>query len=82
MRGVAALLDLGDEGAGARVVVPEDVLDQERAAAAQDALDLADRRGDVAEVMGGDLGGDTRFLQKPYPPPRLAQAVRECLDVA
>jgi hypothetical protein len=23
---------------------------------------------------------DVKFLQKPYPPPRLAQVVRECLD--
>jgi CheY-like chemotaxis protein len=27
-----------------------------------------------------ELGG-ARFLQKPYPPPQLAQTVRECLDV-
>jgi CheY-like chemotaxis protein len=34
------------------------------------------------EVMGADLGHrNVRFLQKPYPPPQLAQAVRECLDV-
>lgn len=35
------------------------------------------------EVMGTDLDNrHVRFLQKPYPPPQLAQAVRECLDVA
>jgi two-component system cell cycle sensor histidine kinase/response regulator CckA len=38
--------------------------------------------GYSAEVMGQDLGlRDIKFLQKPYPPPQLAQAVRECLDV-
>jgi two-component system cell cycle sensor histidine kinase/response regulator CckA len=38
--------------------------------------------GYSSEVMGQDLGlRDIRFLQKPYPPPQLAQAVRECLDV-
>jgi PAS domain S-box-containing protein len=39
--------------------------------------------GYSSEVMGQDLGlRDIKFLQKPYPPPQLAQAVRECLDVA
>ncbi|HEY0455242.1 MAG TPA: PAS domain S-box protein, partial [Verrucomicrobiae bacterium] len=38
--------------------------------------------GYSSEVMGQDLGlRDIKFLQKPYPPPQLAQAVRECLDV-
>ncbi len=37
--------------------------------------------GYSSEVMGQDLGAGVRFLQKPYPPPQLAQAVRECLDV-
>ena len=38
--------------------------------------------GYSAEVMGTDAGQrNIRFLQKPYPPPQLAQAVRECLDV-
>jgi CheY-like chemotaxis protein len=37
--------------------------------------------GYSAEVMGSGLAPDVRFLQKPYPPPKLAQAVRECLDV-
>ena len=33
------------------------------------------------EIMGGDLTlNDTRFLQKPYAPPALAETVRECLD--
>jgi PAS domain S-box-containing protein len=33
------------------------------------------------EVMGRDSGPhNTTFLQKPYPPPQLAQTVRECLD--
>jgi len=39
--------------------------------------------GYSSEVMGQDLGlRDIKFLQKPYPPPQLAQAVRECLDLA
>ena len=38
--------------------------------------------GYSAEVTGTDLGRrNIRFLQKPYPPPQLAQAVRECLDM-
>jgi CheY-like chemotaxis protein len=38
--------------------------------------------GYSSDVMGSDLGMcDVRFLQKPYPPPQLAQTVRECLDV-
>jgi signal transduction histidine kinase len=37
--------------------------------------------GYSAEVMGTGLGRDTRFLQKPYPPPQLARTVRECLDL-
>jgi len=37
--------------------------------------------GYSADVMGGELNRrDIRFLQKPYPPPQLAQTVRECLD--
>ncbi len=33
------------------------------------------------EVMGRDSAlRDSFFLQKPYPPPRLAQVVRDCLD--
>jgi PAS domain S-box-containing protein len=39
--------------------------------------------GYSAEVMGHDSGlRDTRFLQKPYAPPLLAQTVRDCLDRA
>ena len=31
--------------------------------------------------MGRDTGlRDSVFLQKPYPPPLLAQTVRDCLD--
>src|ERR1051325_8029236 len=38
--------------------------------------------GYSADVMGQENGvRDIKFLQKPYPPPELAQAVRECLDV-
>ncbi|MCI0747699.1 MAG: response regulator [Verrucomicrobia subdivision 3 bacterium] len=38
--------------------------------------------GYSAEVMGKEPElKNVRFLQKPYPPPQLAQAVRECLDV-
>jgi len=37
--------------------------------------------GYSADVMGRDMGlCDTMFLQKPYPPPLLAQTVRTCLD--
>jgi two-component system cell cycle sensor histidine kinase/response regulator CckA len=33
------------------------------------------------EVMGNEAAlREIRFLQKPYPPPQLAQTVRECLD--
>ena len=39
--------------------------------------------GYSSEMMGSDLAQrDIHFLQKPYPPPQLARAVRECLDVA
>jgi two-component system, cell cycle sensor histidine kinase and response regulator CckA len=39
--------------------------------------------GYSSEVMGEDPElRDVKFLQKPYPPPQLAKAVRECLDVA
>jgi PAS domain S-box-containing protein len=39
--------------------------------------------GYSADVMGRDNAlRDTLFLQKPYPPPLLAQTVRDCLDVA
>jgi PAS domain S-box-containing protein len=39
--------------------------------------------GYSAEVMGRDSAlNNTMFLQKPYPPPMLAQTVRECLDAA
>ncbi len=38
--------------------------------------------GYSSEVMGQDLGlRDIKFLQKPYPPPQLAQTVRECFDM-
>lgn len=38
--------------------------------------------GYSADVMGPTAAGsDIKFLQKPYPPPELAQLVRECLDV-
>ena len=37
--------------------------------------------GYSSDVMGEDAElRDVKFLQKPYPPPRLAQVVRECLD--
>ncbi len=46
------------------------------------ALKVIYTSGYSAEVMGADSGQrNIRFLQKPYPPPQLAQAVRECLDV-
>ena len=39
--------------------------------------------GYSSDVMGEDPElRDVKFLQKPYPPPQLAKAVRECLDVA
>lgn len=39
--------------------------------------------GYSSDVMGGRDSslGEIKFLQKPYPPPQLAQTVRECLDV-
>ena len=34
------------------------------------------------EIMGGDATlHETRFLQKPYAPPVLAETVRACLDI-
>jgi nitrogen-specific signal transduction histidine kinase/CheY-like chemotaxis protein len=37
--------------------------------------------GYSSDVMGSEAAlREIRFLQKPYPPPQLAQAVRECLD--
>jgi DNA-binding LytR/AlgR family response regulator len=37
--------------------------------------------GYSADIMGGDEElADSMFLQKPYPPPQLAQTVRACLD--
>ena len=37
--------------------------------------------GYSSDVMGAEAElRDVKFLQKPYPPPRLAQTVRECLD--
>ncbi len=37
--------------------------------------------GYSADIMGRDMGRrDTVFLQKPYPPPKLAEMVRACLD--
>jgi two-component system cell cycle sensor histidine kinase/response regulator CckA len=39
--------------------------------------------GYSSDVMGQENAArDIKFLQKPYPPPELAQAVRECLDRA
>src|SRR5260221_609263 len=47
------------------------------------ALKIIYTSGYSAEVMGADSAHrNIRFLQKPYPPPQLAQAVRECLDAA
>ena len=38
--------------------------------------------GYSSDVMGHENATrDIKFLQKPYPPPELAQAVRECLDL-
>jgi PAS domain S-box-containing protein len=39
--------------------------------------------GYSADIMGQDASlRDSMFLQKPYAPPKLAEVVRECLDVA
>jgi len=47
------------------------------------ALKIIYTSGYSAEVMGAEsVQRNIRFLQKPYPPPQLAQAVRECLDAA
>jgi len=38
--------------------------------------------GYSSDVMGQENATrEIKFLQKPYPPPELAQLVRECLDV-
>jgi two-component system, cell cycle sensor histidine kinase and response regulator CckA len=38
--------------------------------------------GYSSDIMGSEPGtAEVRFLQKPYPPPQLAQTVRECLDI-
>jgi two-component system cell cycle sensor histidine kinase/response regulator CckA len=49
--------------------------------ARQPGLKVIYTTGYSADVMGGEITeADGHFLQKPYPPPKLAQTVRECLD--
>lgn len=68
------------------MVMPEGINGRELAdtlKARKPSLKIIYTSGYSAEVMGADMGHrDVRFLQKPYPPPQLAKAVRECLDVA
>jgi PAS domain S-box-containing protein len=46
------------------------------------ALKVIYTSGYSSDVMGHENATrDIKFLQKPYPPPELAQLVRECLDV-
>jgi len=68
------------------MVMPEGMNGRELAdklKARKPGLKIIYTSGYNAEVMGTDVGQrDIRFLQKPYPPPQLAQTVRECLDEA
>jgi PAS domain S-box-containing protein len=68
------------------MVMPEGMSGRELAEKLKDrkpSLKIIYTSGYSAEVMGSDLDNRCiRFLQKPYPPPQLAQMVRECLDVA
>jgi len=67
------------------MVMPEGINGRELAdqlKARKPGLKIIYTSGYSPEVMGADLGHrNVRFLQKPYPPPQLAQAVRDCLDV-
>jgi two-component system cell cycle sensor histidine kinase/response regulator CckA len=66
------------------MVMPEGVSGRELAEtlrARKPSLKVIFTSGYSSEVMGESSLGDIRFLQKPYPPPQLAQTVRECLDV-
>jgi len=68
------------------MVMPEGVSGRELAEmlrARKPDLKIIFTSGYSSDVMGRDVSlGDIKFLQKPYPPPQLAQTVRECLDVA
>ena len=67
------------------MVMPEGMTGRELAEklkAIKPTLRVIYTSGYSEEVMGRDQGQiNTMFLQKPYPPSQLAQAVRECLDV-
>ena len=67
------------------MVMPEGMTGRELAdklKALKPSLKVIYTSGYSEEVMGRDTGVPrTMFLQKPYPPPQLAQTVRECLDV-
>jgi len=66
------------------MVMPEGMTGRELAEklrAAKPELKIIYTSGYSADVMGPDLESmDAMFLQKPYPPPQLAQTVRSCLD--
>jgi CheY-like chemotaxis protein len=68
------------------MVMPEGMTGRDLAAelkSRKPELKVVYTSGYSADVMGPDNPlRDTMFLQKPYPPPMLAQTVRECLDVA
>jgi CheY-like chemotaxis protein len=68
------------------MVMPEGLSGRELAAQLKrrkPALKVIYSSGYSPESMGRDFGqSDTVFLSKPYVPPQLAQAVRQCLDGA
>ena len=67
------------------MVMPEGMTGRELAERLQrqkPSLKVIYTSGYSSDVMGHENATrDIKFLQKPYPPPELAQAVRECLDV-
>jgi len=67
------------------MVMPEGVSGKELAEtlrARKPNLKIIFTSGYSSDVMGRDPSlRDIKFLQKPYPPPQLAQTVRECLDL-
>ena len=66
------------------MVMPEGMTGRELAEklrTAKPELKIIYTSGYSADVMGPDLESmNAMFLQKPYPPPQLAQIVRDCLD--
>ena len=66
------------------MVMPDGMTGRELAAELRKrkpSLKIIYTSGYSEEIMGGELTlNETRFLQKPYAPPVLAETVRECLD--